>query len=74
MIDWRTAVFQRDHYTCVICREQGKKLEADHIKPYEYFPELRLDINNGRTLCKLCHMKTDTWGRRGQKLYAKNIR
>ena len=20
------------------------------------------DINNGRTLCRDCHMKTDTWG------------
>lgn len=28
-----------------------------------FFPELRFELTNGRTLCKLCHMKTDTWGR-----------
>lgn len=26
--------------------------------------ELLWDTNNGRTLCKICHRKTDTWGHR----------
>ena len=58
---WRIAVFTRDDWTCQICNIKGGKLNADHIKPFAYFPELRFDINNGRTLCEGCHMKTDTF-------------
>ena len=66
---WRTAVFERDNYTCIWCRERGGELNADHIKPFAYFPELRLAIDNGRTLCKDCHRKTDSWGKRCEKNY-----
>ncbi|MBT9168338.1 MAG: hypothetical protein DDT19_01683 [Syntrophomonadaceae bacterium] len=52
---WRSSVFERDNFTCVECKGHGIKLEADHIKPWRDFPELRYDINNGRTLCKVCH-------------------
>lgn len=61
---WRKAVFERDNYTCQICGILGTELNADHIKPYHQFPELRSDINNGRTLCINCHRKTDTYGRK----------
>lgn len=71
---WRKSVFERDNYTCQICQERGKKLQADHIKPFKYFPELRWILSNGRTLCEECHKKTDTWGRRGQKLYGTSIK
>lgn len=59
---WRTAVFMRDDYTCQICGQHGGRLEADHIKPWALYPELRYAIDNGRTLCILCHRQTDTWG------------
>lgn len=60
---WREAVFKRDNYTCVWCGDnRGGNLQADHIKPFALFPELRLDIENGRTLCVPCHKRTDTWG------------
>jgi hypothetical protein len=57
---WREAVFARDNYTCIMCnikggwsKEQKRKIDlnADHIKRFALYPELRLDINNGRTLC-----------------------
>lgn len=64
---WRKAVFERDDYRCQICGERGGKLEADHIKPFKYFPKLRTVLSNGRTLCVSCHKKTDTYGRRLEK-------
>ena len=59
--DWRIKVFQRDDYTCQDCGSRGIYLHADHIKPFAYYPELRLVIENGRTLCRPCHSKTDTY-------------
>jgi len=59
---WRLSVFKRDNYTCQICSIRGGKLQADHIKPFSLFKELRFDINNGRVLCVDCHKKTDTYG------------
>ena len=56
--EWRASVFQRDKYTCVFCGKKGGDLEADHIKPWRFFPDHRLDVDNGRTLCKPCHAKT----------------
>lgn len=68
-IQWRKAVFERDNYTCINCNQHGGDLHADHIKPFAVFPELRYDINNGRTLCKKCHMKTDTYLRFRKREY-----
>lgn len=66
---WREAVFERDNWTCVWCGARngnGKsiKLNADHIKPFALFPELRFAIDNGRTLCVGCHIKTPTFARK----------
>ena len=59
---WREAVFKRDDYTCVWCLARSGKgktvvLNADHIQPFATNPELRFAIDNGRTLCKDCHIK-----------------
>ena len=64
---WREAVFKRDDYTCIWCGVRGDVLNADHIKPFAYFPELRFAIDNGRTLCRPCHKTTDTWGYKAKK-------
>lgn len=73
---WREAVFQRDGYVCIWCHKKGGwnkeeqrqiVLNADHIKPFISFPELRFAIDNGRTLCEECHRTTETYGARAHK-------
>ncbi len=59
---WRKTVFLRDNYTCVFCGIKGGALNADHIKPFAAYPELRFELNNGRTLCVKCHKTTATYG------------
>lgn len=67
--EWRKKVFERDNYTCVKCGKIGDYLNADHIKRFAEYHELRFDINNGQTLCEDCHkIKTIIEG----KLYWKN--
>ncbi len=64
---WRSDIFTRDDYTCVVCGLRGVYLEADHYpKTFsQIFQESKVktleeaenyeefwNINNGRTVCK----------------------
>src|ERR1039458_2356822 len=65
---WQKAVFERDNYTCVECGQHGGELNADHIKPFAYFKELRYELSNGQTLCVPCHKQTPTFGHKAKEL------
>lgn len=70
---WRSDVFTRDSFTCVLCGVTGCYIEADHYPKMfiEIINEHKIktldeaincaelwNINNGRTLCKPCHDPT----------------
>ena len=74
---WRSDVFTRDSFTCQECLDnKGGNLEAHHIEALSVIIfknniktledalkcEEVWNINNGQTLCKVCHQKTDNFG------------
>lgn len=50
---WARLVKERDGQ----CKKCGKTvdLEADHILPLKYYPELQTSLDNGQALCIRCH-------------------
>lgn len=73
---WRESVFIRDGFKCQFCGAIGE-INADHIKPFAVIlveNNVRTfedamncfelwNMENGQTLCVLCHKKTETYGR-----------
>jgi 5-methylcytosine-specific restriction endonuclease McrA len=68
---WKSDVFTRDNHTCQECFKRGGDIHAHHINPFSLIIienniktiedgircEELWNINNGKTLCKHCHMK-----------------
>ncbi len=56
---WEKSVYKRDNYTCVKCGavkgDANIRLVVHHLDSYTDFPDKRIDIDNGITLCNKCH-------------------
>jgi len=70
---WRSDIFTRDNFTCILCDKRGGELNVDHYpKMFSIiFQEHKIkslqealsceefwNLNNGRILCLKCHNKT----------------
>jgi len=53
---WRKSIYARDNWACQDCGGKSN-LHAHHIFRFADFPEHRLELWNGITLCKKCHSK-----------------
>jgi len=57
-VSWRTKVYNRDHYRCVLCGRGNCRIAPHHILPKSLLPKLKYHVSNGATLCSRCHRKT----------------
>lgn len=56
--EWRLKVFKRDGFNCLNCGTNStvnNRLVAHHIVNHHSYPEGRIDVDNGATLCSECH-------------------
>ena len=54
LLSWSKQVKARDRMRCTSCGSTDR-LHSHHIKPKSTFPELKYDLDNGISLCALCH-------------------
>ena len=56
---WREAIFKKNDYTCLKCKEKGGRLNAHHITNFASIFEkedaILYDLKNGITFCRKCH-------------------
>ena len=52
--EWKNAVYEKDKNRCVICGST-ENIEAHHIYQFANYEDLRLDVSNGMSLCKIHH-------------------
>jgi len=56
----RRAVLQRDNWLCTTCSTADHPTaanEVDHTLPRDTHPQLELDVDNLKSLCKGCHSR-----------------
>ena len=54
--DFRRKVYERDNFTCKICGDnKGGNLVVHHINGFKWDVRNRMEVDNGVTLCTLCH-------------------
>jgi len=73
---WKRDIFKRDNWTCQKCGWFGGNLNAHHIKSFHqiikdnnivfleesFICDELWDLNNGITLCMVCHRLTNNYG------------
>ena len=52
---WRLKIFERDDFTCDICKKRGDDLNAHHLNSWDAYVSERYKLENGVTLCAECH-------------------
>lgn len=67
---WRNEVLKRDGHKCAECGSENN-LQAHHIYEWSEYPALRIDVDNGITLCGNCHHKEHP--HMGEKIFTKNL-
>lgn len=79
---WTQTIFKRDNYTCKTCNSRGGRLEAHHIVQFAKLIIINniktlkegidckdlWNLDNGQTLCKVCHKQTDSYLRNPKKM------
>src|SRR5205807_6088816 len=53
---WRRTILERDEYTCQECGKSPVNI-VHHKEPWASNEDVRLDIDNGITLCRPCHAR-----------------
>lgn len=53
---WTKNVKRRDKYRCRVCDMHSKNCHAHHLEAFRLRPELYIEITNGITLCRCCHI------------------
>lgn len=59
-VRWAKAIKTRDNFTCQICRIVSNfkiQLDSHHMNSWDWCVKERYDIQNGITLCEICHMR-----------------
>lgn len=58
--EWVKAVLKKDQYLCQICGS-SEGVAAHHMYSYKHYPQYRLIVKYGLTMCKGCHTGFHVW-------------